>query len=136
MEEADRLVYVNEISGGEGGFSEKLGAILDDMWTSMSPHAWKLVLSILLGGVGGVLLVWFVKKTVVAVAYSVVGTTAAVLGIQTALLGIGIRAVSALNSHRLALPMTWAAMVAIGCLCQLVLLRPLKPESKKQSTEK
>ena len=59
MDSTMRLSYVDKISEEQDGFSEKIKTLLKDTLGTMNPHKWKLLISTLLGGIGGLLLVWF-----------------------------------------------------------------------------
>jgi hypothetical protein len=135
MDQADRMNYMNDLSGTDQTFAERLKALLANTWEAIRPHTWMVALAALAGAVIGLLLVWFVAKIVIALAYSIVGTTAIFLGAQAALLAAGYAAVSALADHRRALPITFLIMIAIGWLWQLFVSGPRKvtKESEKQA---
>lgn len=123
MEPSARMEYVDEISKEEG-FRERLRAMLDNTWQAVEPHVWKVGLSVLAGGIVAIFLVWLIKKALIALSYSVVGTAAILLGVQTALLGVGVHAVSEIGPRPWVLPGTFLGMAAIGWICQLFLLGP------------
>jgi hypothetical protein len=79
MEPSARMQYVDQISKEEG-FRERLRAMLDNTWQAVEPHVWKVGLSVLAGGIVAILLVWLIKKALIALSYSVVGTAAILLG--------------------------------------------------------
>ena len=122
----ERQAYLDQISGQKEGFFEKLQALLADTWQRLSPHAMQLGLSALAGGIGALVLVWIVKRAIVVLAYSVVGSMSTVLGVQTLLLGLNFKAISALDVDRWTLPIGFGVMVLIGGLSQLILKRPPK----------
>jgi hypothetical protein len=119
MNRTDRMDYLDDISGPDQTFGQRLQALLANTWEAIRPHAWMVGLAALAGAVIGVFLVWFVAKVVIALAYSIVGTAAIFLGVQAALLATGYGVVSALTDHRRALPITFVVMVALGWLWQL-----------------
>ncbi len=123
MEPGARMKYVDEISKEEG-FRERLRAMLDNTWQAVEPHVWKVGLSVLAGGIVAIFLVWLIKKALIALSYSVVGTAAILLGTQTALLGVGVQAVSEIGPRPWVLPGTFLGMAAIGWICQLFFLGP------------
>jgi hypothetical protein len=93
----------------------------------VGPHGWALALAILAGAVVGILLVWFLAKIVIALAYSIVGTATIFLGVQAALLAAGVPVVSDLASRRSALPVAFLIMTVIGWVWQLFHAGPKKP---------
>lgn len=119
MSEMGRLEHFERISQVEGS-SSKLSALLQDTWAALGPDKGKFLLSAMAGGLGGLLLIWFIRKIIMMLAYSIVGSGTTLLGVQSLLLGVGFKAVSALDSRQWALPATFVAMVILGWLSQLV----------------
>jgi hypothetical protein len=128
MDSAKRLSYVDGISDEQDGFSEKLKALLKDTLDTMNPHKWKLLLFTLAGGISGLLLIWLIKKLVVALCCSVVGAFLVLVGIESLLVAIGFQICDAFEGHRLAPTVTYFSMVGIGTVVQLVLSRSKKPQ--------
>ncbi len=124
---AERRNYMNDISNEAQTFADRLRALLTNTWETVGPHGWALALAILAGAVVGILLVWFLAKLVIALAYSIVGTATIFLGAQAALLAAGVPAVSDLASRRGALPIAFLVMTVVGWLWQLFYARPKKP---------
>jgi len=125
---AERRDYVNDISHEAQTFADRLQALLTNTWEAMGPHGWALALAILAGAVVGILLVWFLAKLVIALAYSIVGTATIFLGVQAALLAAGVPAVSDLGPRRGALPIAFLVMTVIGWIWQLLHPGRKKPE--------
>ena len=119
MDQAGRMAYMNEISNEKQTFGERLKALLANTWQAIRPHIWKVALAALAGAAIGIVLVWFVAKIVIGLAYSIVGTAAIFLGVQAGLLAASYAAISSLASHRGALPIAFSIMIAIGWLWQL-----------------
>ncbi len=137
MDQTGRMNYMQDISGKDQTFAERLRALLANTWEAIRPHAWMVALAAGAGAVIGLLLVWFVAKIVIALAYSIVGTTVILIGAQAALLAAGYGAVSALADHRRMLPATFLIMIAVGWLWQLFFSRPRKPTTEPEPvTEK
>ncbi len=128
MNNESREAYLKEISGEEEGFQEKLVAILKDTWNGLGPYKWYLLGAIFIGGVGGFLLIWFIKQVIVPLCYSVVGTTTLLLGAQLLLLGVDFRAASSLPAPRWIMPVVFGAMSVVGWGSQLLAAR--KPHTK------
>jgi len=131
MDSTTRLSYVNEISEEQDGFFEKLKAMLKDTFGAMSPYKWKLLLSILVGGIGGLLLVWFIKRFVIALCCSVVGALLVLVGLESLLMATGFQMCNAFGGHRFALTVTYFSMVGIGAVVQLIIAKSQKPKEAK-----
>ncbi len=124
---AERQTYMNDISREAETFADRLRALLTNTWEAAGPQGWALALAILAGAVVGILLVWFLAKIVIALAYSIVGTAAIFLGTQAALLAAGVPAVSELASRRGTLSIAFLLMTVIGWIWQLFYGGPKKP---------
>jgi hypothetical protein len=133
MDPNSRQAYLNEISGSEEDFQGRSKAILKDTWDALGPTKWYLMGAILVGGVGGFLLIWFVKQVIVPLCYSIVGTTSLILGAQALLLGVGFRAASALPVQRWIMPAAFGGMTVIGWVSQLLAAR--KPHTKVHKSD-
>jgi hypothetical protein len=136
MDSTMRLSYVDGISEEQDGFFDKLKVLLKDTLGTMSPYKWKLLLSILVGGLGGLLLVWFIKKFVIALCCSVVGALLVLVGLENLLMAAGFQMCNAFGGHRLALTVTYFSMVGIGAVVQLIIARSKKPEEAEAKNKK
>jgi len=130
MDAAARLDYVDRMARQQEDFSERVRAIGTDTFEVVQPHLWKLILAALAGAALSIFLVWFVRKALIALAYSVVGTGVLVVGAQTALLAANVRAASALPANPWLLPGACGGMVAFGWVVQIVATRKPKETSK------
>ena len=128
MDTTMRLSYVEEISMEQDGFFDKLKVMLKDTLSKMSPFKWKLLLSTVIGGIGGLLLVWFIKKFVIALCCSIVGAMLVIVGVENLLMAAGFQMCNAFGGHRPALSVTYFSMVGIGAVVQLIIARSKKPE--------
>ncbi len=128
MNNESRQAYLKEISGAEEKFQDKLVAILKDTWNGLGPYKWYLLGAIVVGGVGGFLLIWFIKQVIVPLCYSVVGTATLLLGAQLLLLAVEFRAASSLPPQRWIMPTVFGAMSVVGWGSQLLAAR--KPRAK------
>jgi len=131
MDPNTRQMYLNEISGSEEDFQERSKAILKDTWDALGPTKWYLMGAILIGGVGGFLLIWFIKQVIVPLCYSIVGATSLMLGVQVLLLGLGVRLASALPVQRWILPAAFGGMTVFGWVSQLLAARQPGPRAPK-----
>jgi hypothetical protein len=128
MDSTMRLSYVDKISAEQDSFLDKFKAILKDTLGTMSPHKWKLLISTLLGGIGGLLLVWLIRKFVIALCCSIVGALLVLVGVESLLMAAGFHLCDAFQERRLALTLTYFSMVGIGAVVQLILSRSKKPK--------
>ena len=136
MDATTRLSYIEEISEEQDGFFDKLKAMLKDTLGTMSPYKWKLLLSTVVGGLGGLLLVWFIKKFVIALCCSIVGAMLVIVGAENLLMATGFQMCNALGGHRLALSVAYFSMVGIGAIVQLIIARSQKPEEAEATDKK
>jgi hypothetical protein len=136
MDPTMRLSYVNEISTEQDNFFDKLKAMLKDAMSTMSPFKWKLLLSAIVGGLGGLLLVWFIKKIVIALCCSIVGALLVIVGVESLLMAAGFQMCNALGEHRLALSVIYFSMVGIGAVVQLIIARTKKPQEAENESKK
>ncbi len=123
MEAAERVTYMNDITEEAQTFADRFKALLANTWDAVGTQGWMVVIAVAVGAVVGILLVWFIAKIIIALAYSLVGTAAIFLGAQAALLGVGYHAVSALDARRGLLPIAFITMTAIGWVWQLFYAR-------------
>jgi len=131
MDSGMRLSYVENISEKQDDSFEKLKVLLKDTLATMSPHIWKLLLFTLVGGIGGLLLVWFIKRFVVALCCSVVGALLVLVGVESLFMAIGFQMCNAFQRHRFILTVTYFSMVGIGAIVQLILTKSQKPKEAK-----
>jgi hypothetical protein len=136
MDSTMRLSYVEEISAEQDGFFDKLKALLKDTMSTMSPFKWKLLLSTVVGGLGGLLLVWFIKKFVIALCCSIVGVLLVLVGVENLLMAADFQMCNAFDGHRLALSVTYFSMVGIGAVVQLIIARSKKPEEAEAESKR
>jgi len=136
QEYIEKLTTANELTTEEG-FRDRVRAVLDNLWQAVSPHAWEVGLAVLAGGLVAVFLVWFVKKALIALAYSVGGTATILIGAQTALRGANVKLISTIGPRPWALPGTFLGMTLAGWLWQLVMLRhkPARHEHEHEHHE-
>ncbi|MBN2139249.1 MAG: hypothetical protein JW720_15715 [Sedimentisphaerales bacterium] len=123
MDSATRLAYLNQISEQEQGFFERLKALLRETLGVMSPHKWKLILAVVVGGVGGYVLIRLLKKAVIALCCSGIGALLVLVGLQGFLMTGDLRFCGVFENKRFALTITYFSMVGIGTVIQLILAR-------------
>jgi hypothetical protein len=128
MDPNTRQAYIEELGGSGEGFQSRMKVVLEDLWRSLGPHKWYLLGAILIGGIGGFLLIWFIKNVILPLCYSVVGTMAILLGIQLVLLALGARVVSDLSPRPWIIPATFGVMTFAGWVRQLLAGR--KPHAR------
>jgi hypothetical protein len=119
MEPEERLSYMDDLSPQEKSFGERLKALITNTWETADPRAWAMILAAVAGAVVGIVLVWYIAKIVIALAYSLVGTALIFLGAQAALVAAGVLLVSDVASRRWLLPSTFTVMTVVGWVWQL-----------------
>jgi hypothetical protein len=133
LDSKERLAYFEKLTEPEEGFSAKLKALLSDTWEMISPQLWKVIGITLAGAAVGILLIWFIKKVVVVLAYSVVGSTTLLFGIQILFLGIGIRIISKLPPNPWILPSIFGGLIVVGWISQAFIAKPAKSKAKSKA---
>jgi hypothetical protein len=131
-----RRAYIEGITEDEVGFSDKLKALLGDALKTMSPHKWKLLFSVLIGGFGCLLLVWLLKRLVFALCYSSIGTLLIFIGIECLLMTVGFQTCSELQGHRRVITITYFFMIGGGAIVQLVVTKYRKPKESDETEDK
>ncbi len=121
MDPNTRQAYIEQLGGPqEEDLQSRMKLVLEDLWRSLGPHKWYLIGTIVIGGLAGFLLIWFIKNVVLPLCYSVVGTTAVLLGAQLLLLGLGARVASDLAPRPWIIPVTFGSMIFLGWTRQLL----------------
>ena len=133
MDSSSRLTYTDIITENRDTFFEKLKLIINDAFNTMTPYKWKILLSALVGGVGGLLLIWFIRKLILALCYSGVGTFLILIGIDVILLVIKVNLCSLFQERRLAFTITFLSMLSFGAIFQLLVT---KSKTKQVAEEK
>ncbi len=136
MDPTMRRAYVDEIAEQDAGFFEKLKALLGDALNIMSPHKWKLLLSVLLGCIGGLLLFRLLKRLVLALCYSGVGALLILIGAESLLMTVNFQMCSALQERRHILTIIFFVIVGVGAVFQLIVKRSPKPSEVKADNQK
>jgi hypothetical protein len=130
MDPNERQAYIDEmIDGGDGSFADRLKAVLSDTGSAIRPHTGMALVAIGVGAVVALIVVWFISKVLIALAYSIVGVAAVFLGVQAALLAIHMPAVSRLGTRAQFLPIVFLVMVVFGWVWQLVFSRARRAKS-------
>jgi len=132
MQPDARQSYIEQLSPESKTFADRFEALLRDTWQAIRPHSMMALIAIIVGAIVGLVLVWLIAKVVVALAYSIVGTTAIFVGLQAALLAVGVPAASRLYPHPWALPIAFLVMVVVGWVWQLLYLRS-RPAKEKEA---
>jgi hypothetical protein len=120
MDPNERQAYIDELGGQSGTFADRLEAMLSNTWGAIRPHGGMALVAIGAGAVVALILVWFVSKVLVALAYSVIGVAAVFLGVQAALLAVHVPIVSQLGPRGQYLPIVFLALALFGWIWQLL----------------
>lgn len=132
MDTSTRLAYVNQITENEDNFFEKLRLLVKDTFQTMTPYKWEILLSALVAGIGGLLLIWSLKKLIMALCYSGVGTLLVLIGLQITLLGMNIHLTSWFQGRRAVFSITYLVLVVIGTIYQLITAISSNKKTRKQ----
>lgn len=123
MDASTRLAYLDRIGEKEKTFFERLRLLIRDSFQTMNPYKWKILLIAFLGGIAGLVLIWTLKKLILAVCYSGVGALLVLMGLEIALLGIRIHLISWFQSRPSAVSITYLVLVVVGTIYQLITVR-------------
>ena len=110
---------------------DKLRTVLAEMRLSATSNRTSLVLWAIIGAGVGLVLAYLVKKIMMAVCCSIVGTTGIIGGVLALFLARGSAVFTSLQSRPQLLPVLFAAMIVFGCLIQLMFARPAGKKSAK-----
>jgi hypothetical protein len=126
---------MNDINKEATTFADRFKALLGNTWQAVGSEGGMVILAVTVGAVVGILLVWFLAKIVVALAYSLVGTATIFLGTQAAMLGVGVDIVSRIGPRPWVLPGAFLVMTVTGWVCQLFLLGPKTRKAAPKETK-
>jgi hypothetical protein len=128
MDTSSRLAYANQITEQGENFFEQLSLLVKDTLQTIEPYKWKVLLIALVAGIVGLLLIWFLRKLVMALCYSGVGTLLFLIGLEVTLLGMNVHLISWFQERRGAFTITYFSLVGIGIIFQLMTMRSSKRE--------
>jgi len=104
-----------------GTAREKISEIFDDIKAVAGDHSGSMVIWALIGAGIGLICAYFLKRIMMALCCSIVGTTAIISGMILLLFAKETEVFTALQSRPQVLPTVFIAMVAFGWLVQLFL---------------
>ena len=136
MEVSERLAYANEITGGGESFPDRLRLLADDTLADIGPYKWKILLFAVVGGGGGLILIWLIRKLVLAVCYSTVGTFLVLVGVEVLLLAVKLHLCSWFQQRRTVFSIIFLSMAGLGTIFQLVSTRRGKRQAAAVTAEK
>ena len=128
MDTSNRLAYSNQITEQGETFFERLSLLVKDTLQMIEPYKWKVLLIAFVAGIVGLLLIWFLRKLVMALCYSGVGTLLFLIGLEITLLGMNVHLISWFQERRAAFTITYFSLVGIGVIFQLMTIRSSKRE--------
>jgi hypothetical protein len=138
---SDVEVLVNYESNGLGaddshtGGMQKLDGIRNEIKELASANRQMLLLCGAGGAVLGLLLGYLLKKVMMAICCSIIGTTGAVVGMLMLLLAKGTPVMMSLQDRPKLIPTIFVAMVVFGCLVQMILAGAKKIEKATEDEE-
>ena len=115
-------VRLNPTAEKDAAFSDGLRRFFMDVYEAVSPHQWEIILVIVLGGVVGLLLSWVLRRPIMAVCFSAVGTLLVLIGLEMTLLTMNVHLISKFQGRRATLTILYLSLVAVGVIFQFVLL--------------
>lgn len=118
MNPTQRVAYVDALTNRAEGFWARLQALFDDVLTSIQPHAWKVVIAVVLGGILGVVLIWLIERVVPLVCYSAVGSLLIFSGLACIFGAVGQPLSPSLQGHGRAVNISYGIMVLLGTIVQ------------------
>jgi hypothetical protein len=133
MDSSARLAYADQVTVNGNTFLEKLKLLIRDALQTMSPYKWKILLFALVGGLSGLLLIWVLRKLILALCYSGVGTFLILIGAEVLLLALNFRFCSFFQSRRSTFTIIFLSMLGFGTIFQLIVT---KSKTKKVAQEK
>lgn len=122
IEIASRDARLNPTSEEDVAFSERLRRFVMDIHEAVSPHQWEIILVVVLGGVVGLLLSWMLRRPIMAVCFSGVGTLLVLVGLEVILLTLNVHPISRFQGRQALLSILYLSLVGIGVIFQFVLL--------------
>ncbi len=128
----ERLEAINE---QRIGFQNRLDEVLEQTWEDTREQRPQLLVWAVLGGVGGLILVWFIKRIIMALCCSVIGTTATIIGVNMLFIARGTPSFSKLQENPQVLPILATAMVIFGWATQIFQLALARAKKEKSSKE-
>jgi len=120
MDTSSRLAYAKQITEKGENFFERLNLLIKDALQTIEPYKWKILLIAPVAGVAGLLLIWFLRKLVMALCYSGVGTLLVLIGLEVILLGMNVHLISWFQGHRATFTITYFLLAAIGVIFQFI----------------
>jgi len=114
------LAYAKQITEKGENFFERLNLLIKDALQTIEPYKWKILLIAPVAGVAGLLLIWFLRKLVMALCYSGVGTLLVLIGLEVILLGMNVHLISWFQGHRATFTITYFLLAAIGVIFQFI----------------
>ena len=126
MDTSSRLAYANQITEQGEGFFERLSLLVKDTLQTIEPYKWKVLLIALVAGIAGLFLIWFLRKLIMALCYSGVGTLLFLIGLEVTLLGMNVHLISWFQERQAGFTIIYFLLVGIGVIFQLLTMRSSK----------
>lgn len=135
MDTSSRLAYAKQITEKGENFFERLNLLIKDALQTIEPYKWKILLIAPVAGVAGLLLIWFLRKLVMALCYSGVGTLLVLIGLEVILLGMNVHLISWFQGHRATFTITYFLLAAIGVIFQFMTMKFKKKKEVEESNK-
>lgn len=114
----------------------KLIRIRDEISELASTNRTMVIVCAVGGAFLGLLLGYFLKKLMMAISCSIIGSSGAILGMGMLLLAKGSPVISTLQERPKLLPTLFIVMLIIGCMAQLILAGAKKMETTTEDEDK
>lgn len=117
-----QIASVSRFIENDSSFSTRLHLIFEEIIQHISLQQLDILLTAVLAGMIGVLLCWHLRKPVMALCCSGIGTFLVVIGLEVTLLGMNIHFTAWFQQHPENLSMIYLSLVGLGMIVQLLML--------------
>lgn len=114
------------------GFQEKFNEIWQDLQPFLTSHRGRFILWCLGGAVVGLILIKLLKRAIMALCCSIVGTAATIFGVLVLMMAKRADVTSYLEMHSKMVMITFLGMILFGWVVQLLISRPLRRVSTQE----
>jgi len=121
METSPREACLNPIDEKDS-LADRLCRLSKEIFQAASFHQWEIILVVFLGGIVGLLLSWILRRPIMAVCFSGVGTLLVLVGLEITLLTMNVHLISWFRGRQAMLAILYFSLVGVGVIFQFVLL--------------
>lgn len=117
-----QIACVSQFIENNSSFSTRLHLFFEEIFQHISLQQPNILLTALLAGMLGLLLSWCLRKPVMALCCSGIGTFLVVIGLEVTLLGMNIHVTAWFQQHPQNLSIIYLSLVGFGVIVQLLTL--------------